>query len=217
MSVAYISAVLDHTPDLTPAQAMVMLVLGNSADDDSRRAFALIGTIARRTRMAERTVYLHLDALERNGYLRIHRRPGRSSVYELLIDLAGNRLTPDEWAALDAEKRDSLVVGTPEKSAPLQNPQGGTPAKSAAPPAKSAPIDVSKTSSKTKTRARARPDPERATRTRAGNANPDVDEKTGVWLGERAQPTEKLTHVQELLKRARARRAADDDGREAAA
>lgn len=64
MSIQYIATVLDRVPDLNSSEAFVLVVLANSASDDTLECWPAVATIARRTRLDERTVRRCLRRLE---------------------------------------------------------------------------------------------------------------------------------------------------------
>lgn len=64
MSIQYIATALDRVPGLSSAEAFCLVVLCNSASDDTLECWPSIKTIARRTRLDERTVRRCLRRLE---------------------------------------------------------------------------------------------------------------------------------------------------------
>jgi hypothetical protein len=64
VSIQYIATALDRVPGLTSSEAFVLVVLCNSASDDTLECWPSIKTIARRTRLDERTVRRCLRRLE---------------------------------------------------------------------------------------------------------------------------------------------------------
>lgn len=64
MSIQYIATALDRVPGLSSSEAFVLVVLCNSASDDTLECWPSIKTIARRTRLDERTVRRCLRRLE---------------------------------------------------------------------------------------------------------------------------------------------------------
>lgn len=99
MSIRYVATVLDHLPDLTATEALVLVALADYASDDTRECWPSIGTIARRARCDRRTAQRQLVKLEKRGL--ISRALGghqygqnTSSRYRLKFDYHGE-LVPD--------------------------------------------------------------------------------------------------------------------------
>lgn len=65
---------------LDPVQTLVLLALADNASDEGK-CYPSLATIARKTRLHERTIRKHLTELEMGGQLTRHERPGRSTVY----------------------------------------------------------------------------------------------------------------------------------------
>ena len=65
---------------LDPLQTLVLLALADNASDEGH-CFPSIATLARKTRLHERTVQKHLAELEAAGHITRHERAGRSTVF----------------------------------------------------------------------------------------------------------------------------------------
>lgn len=76
---------------ISAAQKVVLLVLANHAGHDGSNAWPAVSTIARKACLSERRVISALRALEAYGLISRVERPGRSSVFNLRLDV----LTPD--------------------------------------------------------------------------------------------------------------------------
>jgi hypothetical protein len=76
---------------ISVAQKVVLLVLANHAGHDGSNAWPAVSTIARKACLSERRVISSLRALEAHGLVERVERPGRSSVFNLRLDVR----TPD--------------------------------------------------------------------------------------------------------------------------
>ncbi len=127
MSINYLLTTWNHTPDLSPADTLLLMVLADQAGDEERECFMKQATIARKAKRSERGVRDGLTKLEKAGYIEITNRAGRSSIFRLLYDHDGKRFSAEEWEA----------KATPAKSAtPTPAKSADTPANPATPPAK---------------------------------------------------------------------------------
>lgn len=100
MSYKYVKAVLDSLPALTsPVDTLVLLVIAEYTSDETRVAWPSIKTLARRTRLHERSVQRSLRMLERRGLMSVtfggqdHKGLNTASCYRLEFDHAGKPLT----------------------------------------------------------------------------------------------------------------------------
>jgi RIO-like serine/threonine protein kinase len=69
VSIRYVATVLDHLPELTATEALVLVALADYASDDTRECWPSINTIARRARCDRRTAQRKLKALEQRGLI----------------------------------------------------------------------------------------------------------------------------------------------------
>lgn len=115
---------------LPTGQKMVLLALADNANDLGE-CYPAIGTIALKCSMSERTVQVHISALEKCGALRRDMRNGRSTLYTL---------DPRGFCA------PQLSLLPPQNSHPTPATIAKTPATSAPHPAESAPITITQPS-----------------------------------------------------------------------
>lgn len=71
--------------NIQSAKKMVLLALADSANDEGTNCFPSVATIIEKCSMGERTVFRHLAALEDDGLISRHERPGRSTNYVLNV------------------------------------------------------------------------------------------------------------------------------------
>lgn len=226
MSMRYVATVLDTLTELSASETLVLLCLADHAGDDTRACYPRISTLARRSRLSRRATQYALSKLESEGYIEIRPRQSRSSVYRMLFDHAGQRRPASEWATEDetAEKAeqarlvaDSVGGATDARLEPqggaTRAPRGATGAPKGA---TGAPITNNlNLSLNQRTRA-----PAREPATETGSRSSDEQKRRqrealdAVYATERSQPSEGLSHVQDMLRRARTR---SGDDAEAAA
>ncbi len=115
---------------LPTGQKMVLLALADNANDLGE-CYPAISTIAVKCSMSERTVQVHISALEKCGAIRRDMRNGRSTLYTL---------DPRGFCA------PQLSLIPPQNSHPTPATFAKTPASSAPHPAESAPITITKPS-----------------------------------------------------------------------
>ena len=99
MSIRYVATVLDHLPELSATETLVLVALADYASDDTRECWPNIATIARRARCDRRTAQRRLKSLEERGL--IDRALGghqygrnTASRYRLKFDYSG-QIVPD--------------------------------------------------------------------------------------------------------------------------
>lgn len=125
MSIRYIATVLDHLPELTATEALVLVALADYASDDTRECWPSIATIARRARCDRRTAQRRLKSLEARGL--IDRAIGghqygrnTASRYRLKFDYSG-AIVPDVEPVTYPQGRHNAAGG----AAPVPD-KGGT-------------------------------------------------------------------------------------------
>lgn len=69
VSIRYVAAVLDHVPNLTATEKLILVALADYASDDTRQCWPSIKTIARRACCDRRTAQRRLRTLEARGLI----------------------------------------------------------------------------------------------------------------------------------------------------
>jgi len=107
LSIIPASAVMDR--DLTPTQLRVLCAIGIHTDKLGGNVWASVRTMAGEAGVAERTFQAACAALVERGYLRITDRPGRTNLYQVVLEptLHGppQQLVHPTPAIADAPKR----------------------------------------------------------------------------------------------------------------
>lgn len=114
-----------YTLDLTPAEQRILLVLCDMANHNGY-CWPSIGLIAWKINMSRRTVERSIQSMEERGGLRVFRKSGRASLYQVRLDRFPEkppyRPTREELQALkngpDAETYDILTQVQPEEDGP---------------------------------------------------------------------------------------------------
>ena len=115
LSIIPARAVMDR--DLSHTQLRVLCAIGVHTDKLGGNVWTSVKTLAQEAGVGERTVQTACQALAERGYLRITTRPGRTNLYEVVLD------TPPQGAAPPQQ----LVHPTPAVAAAPKRPQGTTP------------------------------------------------------------------------------------------
>ena len=118
----------------TGSDRLVLLAIADRTNDEGQDAWPSIRAVAEKARMNERTVHRSLVRLEALGELQVERRPGRASVYTIVMQPslslptapAGRApkraVTPDRLSPLtDCHPRQSV---TPDNVSPLTDCRG---------------------------------------------------------------------------------------------
>ena len=157
--------------NIQSAKKMVLLALADNANDEGTNCFPSVATILEKCSMGERTVFRHLAALEEDGLISRHERPGRSTNYVLnVVEIQAMAATKrrqrssnlvDNFSSEDIvihKNNDSItpanLAGVPPKPHSINTPANltgvpnwqNTPAKLAPTPANLAPITTTKPS-----------------------------------------------------------------------
>ena len=115
LSIIPARAVMDR--DLSHTQLRVLCAIGVHTDKLGGNVWTSVKTLAQEAGVGERTVQTACQALAERGYLRITTRPGRTNLYEVVLD------TPPQGAAPPQQ----LVHPTPAVAAAPKRPQRTTP------------------------------------------------------------------------------------------
>lgn len=116
-------------------QRFTLLALADHADHDGR-CWPSLPTLTRRCRLSETTVRAHLIALESDGVIKVERRPGLRTHYQ--INLARLGTEPDPHGIRGGQEPPEVVstptesegVGTAEPAGHPLGSDGGTPSES---------------------------------------------------------------------------------------
>lgn len=132
MSKNYVKAVLDSLPALkSPIETLVLLAIAEYTSDETRLAWPSVATLARRTRLHERTVQSSLRQLEQLGLMSTtfggqdHRGLNSASCYRLEFDHHGRPLDtkqPPKRALAAARARPAAAPSPPQPSAAVPMP-----------------------------------------------------------------------------------------------
>lgn len=87
MSTLYMSAVWALDCEFS-GRKLILLALADNANDEGI-CWPSIPTIARRCSCSDRTVQINLQEMEDDGWIRVRKRVGNSTVYELTIPMPG--------------------------------------------------------------------------------------------------------------------------------
>lgn len=126
LSIIPAAAVMDR--DLTPTQLRVLCAVGIHTDKMGGNVWASVKTLATEAGVAERTFQSACQELMARGYLRITKRPGRTNLYQVVLEPPAD---PPQVAAPplpDAPPpQQQLVHPTPAIAAAPKRPQLATP------------------------------------------------------------------------------------------
>jgi DNA-binding transcriptional ArsR family regulator len=148
---------------LQASRKMVLLALADNANDEGTDCWPSIGKLVEKCSMSERSIQVHLAALEDSGYIKRHERLGRSNKFTVYVERVRAELykkTTDEKRQFPSAsaKRERIEAPPQNLHPPSSNPHSThTPAESAPPhvlhptPAESAPITTREPSLKTTT------------------------------------------------------------------
>ena len=148
---------------LQASRKMVLLALADNANDEGTDCWPSIGKLVEKCSMSERSIQVHLAALEDSGYIKRHERLGRSNKFTVYVERVRAELykkTTDEKRQFPSAsaKRERIEAPPQSLHPPSSNPHSThTPAESAPPqdlhptPAESAPITTNEPSLKTTT------------------------------------------------------------------
>lgn len=132
MSVHAQNWVWEHS-SASGSELLMLLALADAADDQGRNAFPSVATLARKTRMARRTVQRLLARLAADGHIHVCRAGGRrSNTYTLVLD---HSLEPEPAAAASAEEPPRRPQSPQPRRPPAQSTGGAkmTPRRSDTP------------------------------------------------------------------------------------
>lgn len=113
LSIVPAAAVMDR--DLTPTQLRVLCAIGIHTDKLGGNVWASVRTMAGEAGVAERTFQAACGVLVERGYLRVTDRPGRTNLYQVILE-----------PALQGPPQ-QLVHPTPATAAAPKRPQLATP------------------------------------------------------------------------------------------
>ena len=126
LSIIPATAVMDR--DLTPTQLRVLCAVGIHTDKLGGNVWASVRTMATEAGVAERTFQAACHALVERGYLRITMRPGRTNLYQVVLDGPTDPPQVDAPVLPDAPPpQQQLVHPTPAIAAAPKRPQLATP------------------------------------------------------------------------------------------
>ena len=112
MSVHISSAVWSHS-NSSGSTLLVLISMADQANDEGW-CWPSVGNIAKRCRLAERSIQYHLRELEEMGEIESQARPGRSTVYRVLVTNGGEaRFTGANTAPPQHIAQGGATNGTP--------------------------------------------------------------------------------------------------------
>ena len=94
---------------LQAPRKMVLLALADNANDEGTDCWPSVGKLVEKCSMSERAVQGHLAALEEDGYIKRHERPGRSNKFTIHVDRI----------RLEILQKVKALADTPAESAPI--------------------------------------------------------------------------------------------------
>ena len=115
LSIIPARAVMDR--DLSHTQLRVLCAIGVHTDKLGGNVWTSVKTLAHEAGVSERTIQAACQTLTERGYLRVTTRPGRTNLYEVVLD------TPPQGAAPPQQ----LVHPTPAIAAAPKRPKRTTP------------------------------------------------------------------------------------------
>lgn len=119
LSIIPAAAVMDR--DLSHTHLRVLCAIGVHTDKLGGNVWTSVRTLAQEAGVSERTVQTACQALTEKGYLRVAIRPGRTNLYEVVLDTPA--LAPPQPAAPPQQ----LLHPTPAIAAAPKRPQLTTP------------------------------------------------------------------------------------------
>lgn len=137
---------------LQAPRKMVLLALADNANDEGTDCWPSVGKLVEKCSMSERAVQGHLAALEEDGYIKRHERPGRSNKFTIHVDRIRLEILQKVKALADTPAESAPPAKVPDippqhlHPSPSNQQDIHTPAESAPPhalrhtPAESAPI-----------------------------------------------------------------------------
>jgi DNA-binding transcriptional MocR family regulator len=117
--------------ELTPTQLRVLCAIGIHTDRLGGNVWASVRTLAQEAGVVERTVQRACEELVERGYLRVVPRPGRTSLYTVVLEppqTGDTAVTPDSGVTPPPTQ---LSHPTPDRAVSPKRPQGTTPPKCA--------------------------------------------------------------------------------------
>lgn len=105
-------------PDLTDTQVRVLCAIGTFTNRLGGNVWASVKTLASQSNLSERSVQRAIPALMERGYIRRSERPGRTNLYDIILD------TPNAPVRGDAGDGGGVTTESPER--PKVTPQVNT-------------------------------------------------------------------------------------------
>lgn len=108
MAIEVMSWVMHNSQAESPTEQLLLIILGNYANNDGTNCFPFLDTVAKAAKMNKTSVSKVLSRMEEKGLIKIYRVPGRGNVYH--VCMPGVEQSEPDFSHLARRRKSTAVV-----------------------------------------------------------------------------------------------------------